>query len=353
MRILMLAWRDIMNPKKGGAEIVTDIYLKDLANMGHDVFLFSSRFRKCIKTEKHNGYTIIRDGGELSVYLKGLMYAFKNKHKYDKIIDQVNTIPFFTPLLIPNNKRIAFFHQLCLNVWFYEMPWFLAWIGYIMEHIYLKLYLNTKAFVVSDSTKKDLIKHAWMKSDNILILDNQINFKVLNKIPKKEKNAFCFCGRLVKSKRCQDTIKAISLVPNSKLYIIGDGSYRNKLEKLVNKLNVHDRVTFLGRLTFSERNKIMGKCKAIIVTSVREGWGLIVTEANANGTIAITYDIPGLRDANKTGIICKKNNPDNLSQKIRKVLKEDANYLTLKALNFAKEHANWEKQVVRLEKWMD
>jgi glycosyltransferase involved in cell wall biosynthesis len=33
------------------------------------------------------------------------------------------------------------------------------------------------------------------------------------------------------------------------------------------------------------------------MTSLREGWGLVVTEANACGTPAIVYDVPGLRDA--------------------------------------------------------
>jgi len=42
------------------------------------------------------------------------------------------------------------------------------------------------------------------------------------------------------------------------------------------------------------------------MTSVREGWGLVVTEANACGTPAIVYDVPGLRDAvihERTGLV--------------------------------------------------
>ena len=33
------------------------------------------------------------------------------------------------------------------------------------------------------------------------------------------------------------------------------------------------------------------------MTSYREGWGLVVTEAAAKGTPAVVYDVPGLRDA--------------------------------------------------------
>ena len=38
---------------------------------------------------------------------------------------------------------------------------------------------------------------------------------------------------------------------------------------------------------------------------MREGWGLVVTQANAMGTPAIGYDVPGLRDSTRydeTGI---------------------------------------------------
>lgn len=36
-----------------------------------------------------------------------------------------------------------------------------------------------------------------------------------------------------------------------------------------------------------------------IATSVREGWGLVVTEAAAVGTPTVAYDVPGLRDSTR------------------------------------------------------
>jgi glycosyltransferase involved in cell wall biosynthesis len=55
------------------------------------------------------------------------------------------------------------------------------------------------------------------------------------------------------------------------------------------------------------------------MTSVREGWGLVVTEANALGTPAVVYDAPGLRDSTRdgeTGLVCKENSPRALAQAI-------------------------------------
>jgi len=355
----MLAWRDIKHPAKGGAEIVTDVYLNGLAKLGHDVTLFTSRYKDSKEQDKINNYKVIRKGNKLTVSLHGLLYAKKHEKDYDIIIDQVNTLPFFTPLLIKKEKRVLFSHQLCKNIWPYEMMFPFSYVGYAIESIYLKFYRNTRAFTVSNSSKQDLVKYANINPKNILVLDNQINFQPINH-PKEKENHFVFCGRLTASKRQEEAIKALSIIKdkNTKLYIIGPGNekYKNQLKELTNKLNLSKRVIFTGSISNQERNKLMQKALAIIVTSVREGWGLIVTEANANGTIAITYNIEGLRDANtsKTGFITKENTPEEIAKYMDLILNNKE--LTIKkskeAIKFAKAHSNWNNQVRRLEQWL-
>jgi len=69
----------------------------------------------------------------------------------------------------------------------------------------------------------------------------------------------------------------------------------------------------------------MSKSEAIIVASVKEGWGLIVTEANALGTAAIVYDVDGLRDSvknNVTGLVVEPS-PNQLSEAIVNYLQDN------------------------------
>jgi glycosyltransferase involved in cell wall biosynthesis len=345
----MLAWRDNNHPKKGGAEVVTDIYLKGLAK-NHDVTLFTAKYDNSKNIELFNGYKILRKGNALSVYFHGLMYAYKNN--YDVVIDQVNTIPFFTPLLINKKKRVGFFHQLARDVWFHETKFPLSVVGNVLEWIYLKLYHNTKCIVVSNSTKKDLEKYAGTK--DILVLDNQIDFKPINKVGKKE-NCFVYCGRLKKSKRVHDIILAMKNV-NSKLYIIGSGDddYLLYLKKLITENDLGNKIIFTGRVSDKKRNDIMRKSQAIIVASIREGWGLIVTEANANGTTAITYDVPGLRDANMTGIVTPKNNPNELTIAMNTILNDKGLMMKMSkdSLEFAREHSDWDGNVRLFEEYV-
>ena len=113
MKILMLSWKDLKHPKRGGAEVFTDVYLEELAKRGHQVTLLTSSVKNTPKKEAYKGYTILRKGNEFTVYFYGFFYAFRRKNKLDIIIDQINTLPFFTPLIISKPKRVAFLHQLC------------------------------------------------------------------------------------------------------------------------------------------------------------------------------------------------------------------------------------------------
>ena len=65
---------------------------------------------------------------------------------------------------------------------------------------------------------------------------------------------------------------------------------------------------------------------ALLVASVREGWGLVVTEAAACGTPSIVYDVPGLRDAVRhevTGLVVPPT-PADLAAAMRRIIQERA-----------------------------
>src|SRR5256885_167117 len=72
----------------------------------------------------------------------------------------------------------------------------------------------------------------------------------------------------------------------------------------------------LGHVSRTELYERMARAHCLLVPSVREGWGLVVTEANAVGTPAVGYDVPGLRDsihAGETGLLAEAGNPAALA----------------------------------------
>jgi glycosyltransferase involved in cell wall biosynthesis len=68
----------------------------------------------------------------------------------------------------------------------------------------------------------------------------------------------------------------------------------------------------------------MAEAHILLMASVREGWGLAVTEANACGTPAVVYDVPGLRDAvrdGETGLVVSPY-PEAMSYGMTRLLKD-------------------------------
>ena len=105
-----------------------------------------------------------------------------------------------------------------------------------------------------------------------------------------------FLGRLKRHKLPDHALRAFALIknelPHAKMWVIGDGDMHEELKKM----NIKD-VVFYGHINDELKYELLRKAHLLLVPSVREGWGLVVTEANAMGTPAIAYDNPGLRDS--------------------------------------------------------
>jgi glycosyltransferase involved in cell wall biosynthesis len=101
-----------------------------------------------------------------------------------------------------------------------------------------------------------------------------------------------------------------------------------------------DSITYKGRVTLSEKRHLMERAHLLLVTSVKEGWGLVVSEANSQGTPAVVYDADGLRDSvkhRKTGLVTDPN-PEALAAAAIKLLQDEKLYkrLRVEAFRFSK-----------------
>ena len=121
--------------------------------------------------------------------------------------------------------------------------------------------------------------------------------KGVGPLPKSETPSLVFCGRLVSMKRPQDVIAAFNrargaLGADAELHIVGSGPLEQRLRRLASP-----GVIFHGFISAAEKYALMARSHALIAASVREGWGLVVSEAAAVGTPSIAYDVAGLRDS--------------------------------------------------------
>ena len=361
MKILIFNWRDIKSPYAGGSEVFTHEISRRLVKWGNEVTLFTSEFPDCKKKEIVDGVEVIRSGNRYKVYLEARRYYKKwFKGKFDVVVDEINTIPFFTPLYV-KEPIVVVIHQLCREIWFYETKFPVNVSGYVIEPLYLRLYKKIPAITVSESTMQDLLNYGF---EDVRIVRDAINCKPLDSIPEKEKNpTLIFVGRLKNSKRVHHIIKAFSLVKkqktNARLWIVGDGDrdYKQKLRKLVKENKLEDSVTFFGFVDERKKYELMKRAHAIVLTSVREGWGIIVIEANAMGTPAIAYDVHGLRDSVKhgyNGLLVKDGDVEALVNAIINLLEDDKlrDELSRNAIKWA-EQFSWDESAKKFERMLE
>lgn len=316
---------------------------------GHNITLFTSRSGNNPEAESIEGINIIRRGGKYSVYKEAKEYTKSSKGDYDLIIDEINAKPFLGPEMTNGTPIMALFHQLIKEEWFYETSFPLNLICYyFLERQWLRPYRNTPTITVSMSSKRDLESLGFRQ---IYLVPNGLSIKPLENLGNKETHpTIIFIGRLKKHKLPNHAIAAFRIIKNrlkdSRMWVIGEGDMKTSLER-----KTPNGVTFFGRVSDSQKYDLLSRAHLVLMPSVREGWGQVVTESNAMGTPVIGYDVPGLRDSiqnGKTGVLSPFNSPPVMASHAMHLLenKQMLDNYSHQALIYAKQFS-WDKSAER------
>jgi len=105
-------------------------------------------------------------------------------------------------------------------------------------------------------------------------------------------------GSLIESKGHHLLIAAVAKLtgrfPKLRLYVIGEGVYRAKLEEIVREKQLQDRVFLLGNRPNQELSLRFSAADVSCLASSREGWPNVVSEALACGTPVLATRVGGL-----------------------------------------------------------
>jgi glycosyltransferase involved in cell wall biosynthesis/O-antigen/teichoic acid export membrane protein len=314
LRILIFNWRDVSHPNAGGAEIYTESVARHWIGEGHHVTLFCAEIVGRPHSEVVDGLHIIRRGSRYSVYREARNY-YRNEGKghYDLVVDEINTRPFLSPKWVDDVPVVGLAYQVCRELWYLQMPFPLSWVGHhILEPMWLRSYQSTKVVTISESSRESLLEYGMQ---NVHVVPVGGSFEVpLEPLPRETRPTVVFIGRLEAHKRPQEAIRAFSLLheqdPRAVMWIIGTGPMEAQLRK-----TSPPGVQFLGAVSHAEKFERLQRAHVLIATSVREGWGLVVSEAAAMGTPSIAYDVAGLRDSvSASGGILTQPNPEALGR---------------------------------------
>jgi glycosyltransferase involved in cell wall biosynthesis len=296
VRILILNWKDLAHPAAGGAEVLTEQVARSLVARGHSVTLFSASVDGKPAREHVEGVEVVRAGGRLTVYRAARRFwSREGPGSYDVVVDEINTRPFLTPRWVKGVPVVALIHQLAREIWAYETPFPLSLVGrYVLEPWWLRAYRGVPALTVSDSSAESLgLYHGWR---DVTVIPEGSTPHPSPRVEKEPDPTVVFLGRLVAMKRPADAVEAFSILrdqtPAAQLWMIGDGPLLAGLRQ-----DAQPGVTFLGRLERSDLLDRLARAHVLVATSVREGWGLNVSEAAACGTPSLGYRVPGLVDS--------------------------------------------------------
>ena len=332
-QFVFLSWKDITHPEAGGAEIVHQEISKRLVKDGNRVIHLVPGYQNCAQLDTVDGVVIIRIGRSvLSFYSLPFYYRKHLRFTTDYLIDVFCCFGSFGCLLGASKKTFLFVHHIQDRIWFLQTtPPFifpLNYVGWALEKIQLWLlsvFFKGEIITVSESTKDELITYGLKQNTTIISEGTHIEpLKTLNSLESKNVEfTVLFLGRLNKMKQALEAVKAFTLFnkqyPNSKMLVAGNGSERQNIDNFIIANDMQEKIDMLGRVDDKAKIELLQKSHLLLVTSIKEGWGLVVTEANSQGTPCLTYNAPGLRDSNKGGLITTQNTPENLAELITKV----------------------------------
>jgi glycosyltransferase involved in cell wall biosynthesis len=215
--------------------------------------------------------------------------------KFD-VVD-VDSMPFF-PLFpvrivcwLRGKKMHATWHEVWgAEYWRHYMGGLSGLMGAVTEWLAMK----TPDVVISNSnyTTKQLLTAGMKKK--VVTVPLGVDVETIFAVPAHElQSDIIFAGRLLPNKNVDLLIQAVKLVKRTKkdvrCLIVGNGPERKRLEALVAELRLENNITFFNFLEdHNELYSLMKSSKTFVLPSVREGFGLVVVEANACGLPVIT-----------------------------------------------------------------
>jgi glycosyltransferase involved in cell wall biosynthesis len=350
MKFLWLTWKDYTHPEAGGAEVILRELSRRLVADGHQVTFLTVQHKGATKRDVLDGIEVIRVGANRYLHsFQALAYYLRRmRNRYDVVVEVVNTAPYFGVFFGKRSKRFVLCHQLAREIWFFETKAPLNVIGHkVLEPAatWLMSRARVPVLTVSNSTQKDLERYGW-HPDRMHIISEGIELEPLpdlRGIDKFDRPTVLSLGAMRGMKRTLDQIHAFEIakkdLPDLQMKIAGSasGPYGAKVLQAIENSPYKKDIEYLGRVSQEEKLELMRRAHVIAVTSVKEGWGLIVTEANSQGTPAVAYDVDGLRDSvrhGQTGLLTAQS-PAALARAMVELLSNRDHYEDLR-------HRAWE-----------
>ncbi len=325
-----------------GGEVHTMQMAHFLRKEGHKVY-FAGSCPDLLGKAKEEGFEIeyLDFGGEEAVtkisvikffftwpfiYFKYKKYL--QKMKKEKNIDILYLISWNEKfLLAPLAKKLG------MKVFFVEHRLMGRFI-YLNPFRFLYVYGSNfaKIIAVSQAVKQGLMK-VGVKPDKIRVIYNGVEVNEFSRIKRKmfkkdpKEIIIGTISRLSEDKGIRYLLEGFKIASqkdsNLRLKIVGGGPQGKVLINLSKELNIFNKVKFLGRIERKKIPEFINSIDVFVLASIwGESFGIVLVETGIMGKPCIATDIGGMPEViknNKTGIIVKPYNSQDIAKAIRKL----------------------------------
>ncbi|WP_135535095.1 glycosyltransferase family 4 protein [Halostella pelagica] len=333
MRILRVA-QNLYPEVPGGGTYHVHAMSRDQAAVGHDVTVLAvSDDESLPRREERDGYTVVRRSSTVELLSNdislGVARFLRAADDFDVI--HAHSHLYFSTNLAAIKRRLDNIPLAITNHGLYSQnaP---KWL--------FNLYLCTvgrwtfnQADVVFCYTDEDRKRvREFGVNSQIKVIPNGVDTERF--IPDGEASEMIdhngpvvlFVGRLVRGKRPEDAIDAVSRLPKrleTKLYMVGDGPLRSELKTNGDQ----DDVEFLGQVAYEKMPAVYRSGDMLLLSSQAEGLPRTILEAMATGTPVVVTDLEQVAPiVSGAGETVPVGDIDGFAEGIRRVLTSPEQY---------------------------
>jgi glycosyltransferase involved in cell wall biosynthesis len=328
-RVHFVAWRDLDDPEAGGSELHAHHIASLWAEAGIDVTFRTSGVDGAPRAITRDGYRVLRRAGRYGVFPGAAWEGVRmGQRPGDALVEIWNGMPFFSPLWY-RGPRLVFLHHVHADMWGMVLPPTLAKMGDALERrLAPRFYRGSRIVTLSESSRQEIVSMLGLRPERVSVAPPGVDPRFS---PGGERSAVPLVvavGRLVPVKRFDLLMRSLAEAkvtsPALRAVIIGEGYARPELEALRSELGAEDWIELPGRVEDDELVGWYRRAWVVASSSLREGWGMTLTEAAACGTPAVATDIAGHADAvldGESGLLVPR--PDDLAGALSRVLGDD------------------------------
>ncbi len=332
-RICLVSYRDMKHPEAGGAEVIIQEVFERIAARGHEVTLLTGMFPGASQRDRIGRLDIHRTGNTYTFNFAAPRYFKKHLAPlgYDLVAEDLNKIPFFMPRHT-DRPVLAIVPHLFGTTVFQQAPFPLASYVWLYERFIPMVYGHSMFSVLSETTRDDLIARG-IPRENLRVIHSGMDHDLYkpSSMPVADRpRRIVYLGRLKKYKRIEYPILALPEIlkkaPDTEYWVVGEGDYRDELERIASRAGVADHVRFPGFIGGQDKVRLLQESRVLAYTSPKEGWGLSVIEAGACATPVVASDSPGLCESvvdGKTGFLVRHGDIPQLAEKIGVLMTDD------------------------------